>query len=47
MKIWLIVLAIWMLVFGAAGVLRLSFDGMPILMGVLAIADGILIFLDK
>jgi hypothetical protein len=47
MKVWLIVLAIWLLVYGAASVLRLSFDGMPILMGVMAIADGILIFMDK
>ena len=47
MKIWLVVLAIWLLVYGAASVLRLSFDGMPIIMGGLAIADGVLIFLDK
>jgi len=47
MKFWLILLAIFLLVSGAAGVLHLSFEGMPILMGILAIADGILIFLNK
>jgi len=47
MKMWLIVLAIWLLVYGAASVLRLTFDGMPIIMGCLAIADGVLIFLNK
>jgi hypothetical protein len=47
MKIWLIVLAIWLLVYGAESVLRLNFDGMPVIMGILAIADGVLIFLNK
>ena len=47
MKFWLILLAVWMLVSGAAGVLHLSFEGMPILMGILAIVDGILIFMNK
>ena len=47
MKFWLILLAIWLLVYGAAAILHLSFEGMPILMGILAIADGILIFLDR
>jgi hypothetical protein len=47
MKIWLIVLAIWLIVYGAAGVFRLNFEGMPVVMGIGAIADGVLIFLNK
>jgi hypothetical protein len=47
MKIWRILLAIWMLVYGAAAILHLSFEAMPVIMGILAIADGVLILLDK
>jgi hypothetical protein len=47
MKIWLIVLAVWLILGGAAAVLHLSFEAMPIVMGILAIADGVLILLNK
>ena len=47
MKIWLVLLAIWLIVFGAANVFKLSFEAMPIVMGILAIGSGVLIFLDK
>ena len=47
MKIWLILLAIWLIVEGAASVFNLSFEGMRVIMGILAIADGILIFMNK
>jgi len=47
MKIWLVLLAIWMIVYGAAGIFKLNFEAMPVVMGIVAIADGILIFLDK
>ncbi|HEY3319249.1 MAG TPA: hypothetical protein VGP72_02090 [Planctomycetota bacterium] len=47
MKIWLVLLAIWMLVYGAAAIFHLSFEGMGAVMGILAIADGILIFMNK
>jgi hypothetical protein len=47
MKIWLVLLAIWMIVYGAAAIFHLSFEGMPVVMGILAIADGVLIFLNK
>ena len=47
MKFWVALLAIFLLAHGAAGVFNLSFNGMPLLMGVVAIVDGILIFLDK
>jgi len=47
MKIWFVLLAIWLIVFGAAAIFHLSFEAMPIVMGIMAIAAGILIFLDK
>ncbi len=47
MKFWLILLAIWMIVYGAAAIFHLTFEAMPIVMGLVAIADGILIFMDK
>lgn len=47
MKIWLVLLAVWMLIYGAIGIFHLSFEGMAIVMGILAIADGVLIFLDR
>ena len=45
--IWRVLLGLYFLVIGAIAVLSLTFDGLPIIMGVLAIIIGILILLDK
>jgi hypothetical protein len=47
MKLWLVLLAIWLIVYGAIGVLHLSFEGMALIMGVVAIVDGVLILMNK
>ena len=47
MKIWLILLAIWLIMFGAVGVFHLTFEAMPVIMGILAIASGVLMFMSK
>ena len=42
----MILLAIWLILSGLIPILNLSFSGLGILMGVLALAAGILILLD-
>jgi hypothetical protein len=42
-----ILLAIWLILWGAIKVLSLSFNGLWIVMGILAIISGILILLGK
>jgi hypothetical protein len=42
-----ILLAIWLILWGAIQILSLSFSGLWIVMGVLAIVSGILILLGK
>lgn len=46
-SIGMILLAIWFLVYGAIAVLGLTFAGMPILMGILAILIGILLLVGR
>lgn len=48
MKKWLLVLAIWLILSGLMVFLpALRFDGMHVLMAVLAILTGVLILIDK
>lgn len=47
MKIWRICLGIWFLVEGLITILSLTFNGLPIIMGVLAIFVGVLVLLDR
>lgn len=46
-KLWAICLAVWFIVFGLLTLTDVRFDGQNIIMGVLAIAVGILVILDK
>ncbi len=43
----MILLAIWLILYGVIGLLGLSFSGLPLIMAILAIAAGVLILLDK
>jgi hypothetical protein len=43
--IWL--LGIWLILTGLVVLLKLNFEGLPLLMGILALAAGILIVLDR
>jgi hypothetical protein len=47
MKKWIIALAIWLIIYGAIGVFHLTFSGLEIIMGALAIIAGILMFVEK
>ncbi len=42
-----LLLAIWLIATGVIGLLNFSFTGLPIIMGVLAIAAGVLLLLGK
>ncbi len=42
-----LLLAIWLILTGLAELFKVSFSGMGILMGILALAAGILILLDR
>lgn len=43
----MILLSIWLILTGLIALLNLSFEGLPILMGILAIAAGILLWLRR
>ena len=46
-NIGMLLLAIWLILYGLIAVFSLSFTGLGILMGLLAIAAGIFILLDR
>jgi uncharacterized membrane protein HdeD (DUF308 family) len=43
----LLLLAVFLIIFGLAQILSLSFSGMPIVMGILALIAGILLILGR
>lgn len=43
----MLLLAIWLILYGATAILGLSFQGLPLIMGILALAAGILILLRR
>jgi hypothetical protein len=43
----MLLLAIWLIVYGLTALLSLSFSGLPIIMAILAIAAGVLILLGR
>ena len=47
MKIWRICLGIWLVVVGLVAILGLTFQGLPILTGILALAAGITLLIDR
>ena len=46
-KWWMIILGVWFLFYGAIAILSLHFDGLGLIMGILAIVGGILLWLDR
>ncbi len=46
-NIGMLLLAIWLILYGVITLLSLSFSGLPLVMAILAIAAGVLILLDK
>jgi hypothetical protein len=46
-KIGVLLLAIWLIVWGLTQVLKLSFEGMHIVMGILAIVAGAFLLVDR
>jgi hypothetical protein len=46
-KIGVLLLAIWLILYGLAAILKLSFEAMPIVMGILAIIAGALLLVDR
>jgi uncharacterized membrane protein HdeD (DUF308 family) len=46
-KLGMILLSIWLIVSGLIAIFNLSFTGLSIVMGILAIAAGVLILLDR
>ena len=42
-----LLLAIWLILYGLIALFSLSFSGLPIIMGILAIAAGIFILLER
>jgi hypothetical protein len=46
-KIGMILLAVWLILSGIIPLLKLSFEGLPMLMAILAIAAGALILIDR
>lgn len=42
-----VVLAIWLLLSGAIALFSLSFEGLPVVMGVLAVVAGVLILMGR
>lgn len=46
MKLWLILLAVWFILYGLLAITNLKFEASNLIMGVLAIAVAILIFVD-
>lgn len=47
MKIWQIMLAAWLVITGVLMMLSVTFPGMNVLMGILAIFTGILALIDR
>lgn len=47
LPIWQILLAVWMILYGAINVFELSFSNMNVVMGLLALITGIMIFVRK
>ena len=43
----MLLLAIWLILYGLSALLGLSFQGLPLIMGILAIAAGVLILLGR
>ena len=43
----MLLLSIWLILYGLIALLSLSFSGLPILMAILAIAAGVLILLGR
>lgn len=43
----MILLAIWLILYGVIALLALSFSGLPLIMAILALAAGVLLLLDK
>ena len=43
----MILLAIWLILYGLIALLGLSFSGLPVIMAILAIAAGVLILLGR
>lgn len=46
-KIGMLLLAIWLILTGLRGIIGLSFEGLDLIMGILAIAAGALILLGR
>ena len=46
-NIGMLLLAIWLILYGVIALLSLSFSGLPLIMAILAIAAGVLILLEK
>lgn len=46
-KIGVILLAAWLLLFGLSAIIKLSFEGMNIIMGALAIVAAVFLLLEK
>ena len=45
-KIGVILLAVWLILFGLFPIIKLTFEGQAIIMGLLAIAAGVCLLLD-
>lgn len=43
----MVLLAVWLILTGLIGLFSLSFGGLPIIMGILALAAGILLLLGR
>jgi len=46
-KLGVILLSVWLILEGLIVLLALTFQGLPVLMGILAIAAGVLLLLDR
>lgn len=46
-KLWIILLGVWLIAYGLLLITNLRFEGQNLIMGVLAIATGVLALFDK
>jgi len=46
-KLGLLLLGIWLIMTGLIQLLNLSFEGLPLIMSILAIASGVLVIIDR
>jgi hypothetical protein len=46
-KIGVLLLAIWLIVYGLAAIIKLNFEGMPIILGILALVAGAFLIVDR